>query len=202
MNSPTPRVAAVILAAGSSQRMQSRKQLLPIEGETMVRRALRIALKANLDFVTVALPSGDEEVANALSGLDFEMAPVENPQLGQSESIRIGLEISAQRGCDAILFMPCDLPLLTTQHLNDLISRYQKGENAIVASRYDGAVGTPLVLDNSLWDEVRELRGDIGARKIIARHTDKMTVIDWEGGKFDIDTPTDFENYLSRKSDL
>jgi molybdenum cofactor cytidylyltransferase len=199
MNSPTRRIAAVILAAGSSQRMQSRKQLLLIEGETMVHRALRTALEADFDFVIAAIKSGDEEITQALSGLDFEIAPVENPQLGQSESIRAGLEIAAKRGCDAILFMPCDLPLLTTKHLNALISHYKTGTSAIVASRYDGIVGTPLILDNSLWNELRELRGDIGARKIVSRHSDQTFLIDWEGGKFDLDTPADLEIYLSQK---
>ncbi|RYG70512.1 nucleotidyltransferase family protein, partial [bacterium] len=171
--SPSRRqVSAVLLAAGASQRMKSRKQLLEIEGEPMVRRAVKTVLAAEFVSLTVAVATGDWEVEVAIQDLPVTIASVRNPLLGQSESIRAGLEKTATTGCDGILFLPCDLPLLTAQHLNALIALYQESESQIVASKYDDIIGTPLIVDKSLWYEVRKLQGDVGIRKIASKYTD------------------------------
>ncbi|RYG68700.1 hypothetical protein EON80_11120, partial [bacterium] len=133
----------------------------------------------------------------AIQDLPVTIASVRNPLLGQSESIRAGLERAATTGCDGILFLPCDLPLLTAQHLNALIALYQESESQIVASKYDDVIGTPLIVDKSLWDDVRKLQGDVGIRKISSKYTDSTSSIEWQGGIFDLDTPEDWHSFLN-----
>ncbi len=187
-------VGIVVLAAGMSSRLGTPKQLLEIGGKTLLRRTVETAMSSRAKFVVVCLAKGDSASENALSGLDFRLASVENPQLGQSESVRAGLELAAPY-CDAILFTPCDLPLLSSAHLNALISKFEAENRAIVASRYDGILGAPLILGRELWDEVRALRGDVGARKIVAKHAEKAAFVDWEAGQFDLDTPEDVAKF-------
>ena len=59
MRTERARLAAVVLAAGSSTRMGRNKLLLELGGETLVRRAVRAALGAGVDEVVVVL--GHEE---------------------------------------------------------------------------------------------------------------------------------------------
>ena len=49
------RVAGVILAAGASSRMGTNKMLLELDGESLVRRAVRRALAAGLAPVVVVI---------------------------------------------------------------------------------------------------------------------------------------------------
>ena len=61
--------AGVVLAAGSSTRMGENKLLLPLGGETVVRRAVRTAVEAALDPIIVVLGHEPERVRAALAGL-------------------------------------------------------------------------------------------------------------------------------------
>ena len=58
-------IAAVVLAAGSSTRMGQNKLLLALEGETLVRRAVRAAAGAGLDPVIVVLGHQAERLDEA-----------------------------------------------------------------------------------------------------------------------------------------
>lgn len=189
------QVAAIILAAGCSSRLGTPKQLLEIDGKPLLRRTVETALASQVDLIIVSLSKDAEAFVDSLDGLDYKRAEVENPELGQSESIRAGLEIVAQHDFDAVLITPCDLPLLTTQHLNALMAKYQKGQWQIVASRYDEVLGAPMLIDRALWPELLNLRGDTGARRILPLHSDVTTFINWDEGQFDFDTAEDVERF-------
>jgi CTP:molybdopterin cytidylyltransferase MocA len=124
--------------------------------------------------------------------LDWTRAEVEEAHLGQSESVRAGLRTVQGHGdFDAVLLTPCDLPLLSVAHLNALLSRYRGGNWDIVASKYDGVLGAPLIVGRALWAEVDGLRGDAGVRKILPSHQQSTSYIEWDGGRFDVDTVDD-----------
>lgn len=189
-------MAAVVLAAGSSSRLGRPKQLLEVEGQTLIRRTVQTVLASAVDAVVVATSLGEVNFDAELHGLNWTRATVEHSQLGQSESVRAGLQTVESLGnFDAILFTPCDLPLLSATHLNALVEKYQRGLCNIVASRYDGVLGAPLILDRELWPELRALRGDTGVRKILPSHKGTTTFIEWEAGKFDLDTPDDVKAF-------
>ena len=63
------RVAAVVLAAGSSTRMGRNKLLLDLGGETLVRRAVRAAVDAGVDEVVVVLGHEEPRVRAELGGV-------------------------------------------------------------------------------------------------------------------------------------
>jgi molybdenum cofactor cytidylyltransferase len=194
------RVAVVVLAAGSSTRLGQPKQLLEIGGQTLLRHTLETVLASLADFAVVTLAAGDEASRNALHGLDFRVASVENSQLGQSESVRAGLALAAP-DCDAVLFVPCDLPLLSSAHLDYLITEYRTTGVPVIASKWNDVVGVPALFDQKVWPEFASLSGDEGARRIIRRYKSETVAVDFAGGAFDLDTPEDVtsfrNNYLS-----
>ncbi|MBD0255631.1 MAG: NTP transferase domain-containing protein, partial [Cytophagales bacterium] len=88
---PSTPVGLVILAAGSSSRMGQPKQLLPYDGESLVRRSARLGLLSGCFPVTVVLGAN-----SLLIGTELEDLPVfvtENPdwEAGMASSIRAGL---------------------------------------------------------------------------------------------------------------
>ena len=54
-------------------------------------------------------------------------------------------------------------------------------------------MGPPTFFDKSLFQELSELEGDIGAKSIIRRYFDKIETIDFEKGNLDIDTIDDLK---------
>jgi CTP:molybdopterin cytidylyltransferase MocA len=69
----TPAITAIVLAAGASTRMGRNKLLLEVEGETLVRRAVRAAAGAGLGRVVVVLGHDQARVRAQLDGLPCEM---------------------------------------------------------------------------------------------------------------------------------
>ena len=189
------RVAVLVLAAGHSSRLGTPKQLLEIDGKTLLRRTVETTLASQTGLVVVSLPKDAKAFVDSLHGLNCKWAEVGNPEMGQSESIRAGLEVVAQHEFEAVLITPCDLPLLSSAHLNALIAKYQKEPWQIIASRYGEVLGAPMVIDRALWPALRDLRGDTGARKILPHYQETTTFIDWSEGQFDLDTTEDVERF-------
>ncbi len=189
------RVAAVILAAGKSSRMGAPKQLLEIEGQSLLRRTTQTVVATHFDLVVVV----SRQFA-AVADLPVVEAAFRFEPDALSDSIKNGLaairdwENDSGFLVDAALFVPCDLPLLTSAHLGALLAEY-RGETQIVASRFDGVLGTPMLFDRALWPELDALTGDTGGRQIISRHEKNTASVAWEGGQFDLDTPADVEAF-------
>lgn len=188
------RVAAIVLAAGRSSRMGAPKQLLEIEGRTMLRRAVETVLASRAELVIVVSRHFEEVADLPVVQAAFYREPDE-----LSDSIKNGL--SAIRDweeenalMDAALFVPCDLPLLTSSHLDSLIEKY-RGETQIVASRFAGTSGIPMLFGRALWAELDALEGDKGGRGIVARYPGLTASVDFEGALFDLDTPADLEAF-------
>jgi CTP:molybdopterin cytidylyltransferase MocA len=88
------KVAAVVLAAGASRRLGVLKQLVRLDGETLVERALHVCREAECDPVVVVLGASADVVRKECS-FDDDM--------------------------DGCIVMTCDMPAVTAQHLRELV---------------------------------------------------------------------------------
>jgi len=62
-----------------------------------------------------------------------------------------------------------------------------------VTCNYGEAVGPPALFHRSLFNELMQLKGDAGARKIIEQHKDEVATVPFAKGNIDIDTEEDYE---------
>ena len=117
---------------------------------------------------------------------------------GMASSIRIGLSTLLQifPSADAVIFMVCDQPFISATLLNDLINAQVETCKTIVTSDYGETNGPPALFHRSLFNELMQLEGDAGARKIIEQHGNDVTTVLFPKGAIDIDTEADF-NALS-----
>ncbi|HWA93479.1 MAG TPA: nucleotidyltransferase family protein [Terracidiphilus sp.] len=187
-------VAAILLAAGASRRLGQPKQLLQVHGETLVARNVRIACEAGASQVFVVLGAESKVVQQVLDGT--EAIAIENHrwQEGLSTSVRAGVEaVEAHSGIfDGVLLMNCDQPRLDSVHLASLIAVFEaRSREVIVASSYAGTNGVPALFPRRLFNELKMLTGDKGARMLFARNTDALIAVPFDGGDIDIDTPDD-----------
>lgn len=191
-------VAAVLLAAGGSRRMGSPKQLLRIDGITLVRRAAEIALASRCQAVYLVVGAAAEALRQELSGLDLEV--VENPgwETGLAGSIRVGIEAvrAARPELDAAILAPVDQPRLHTPLLDRLIEVFEGGERGIVACSYAGTVGAPALFARAHFPELTALRGDRGAKSLLEAHAAELAQVPFPDGATDLDTPEDFQRFI------
>ena len=188
-----PCIGAVILAAGSSSRMTTPKQLLKIRGQTLVRRATTSAIEAGCRPVVVVTGSHATATRRALSGLGVLETKNKEWPAGMSSSIRAGIEAISKLNfkVDAVVLIVCDQPFVTGEVIGKLINTHCKTGCSIVASSYDGTFGVPALFEKRHYRKLMALEGAAGAKQVIQKHLAATQLVDFPEGAIDIDTPED-----------
>ncbi len=197
MNDSEANWAVIILAAGRSSRMGQAKQLVVVDGERMVRRAVGVALASGAtEVVLVTGAYGDEvvaAVADLAQGAAGRLRLVHNPEweAGQAGSMQVGLRALAATDRAAI-FLPVDQPYMQPQLLQQLATAWQAGA-MLVAPMVEGKLrGAPALFDHSLWPELLQVKGDMGGRGVLRAHAEQVQTIDAPAAWLrDVDTPED-----------
>ena len=86
--SPLPHVA-VVLAAGGSRRLGQPKQLLKRDGETLVHRAVRLALETKPQRVLLVVGGHAQAMRDAVADLDVEVVMNTGWEEGLASSVRV-----------------------------------------------------------------------------------------------------------------
>jgi molybdenum cofactor cytidylyltransferase len=189
---PEPRVAAVVLAAGSSQRMGRNKLLLDVGGESLVRRAVRTSADAGVDDVIVVLGHEEERVRAELAGL--RCVPVVNPDHaeGAGTSVRTGVRQAA--GADALIVVLADMPFVTAEMIGTLVRRYRQTRAPLVVSHYGEVQAPPTLYDRALFEELLAIPGERCAKQVVRRHEAEAEVVPWPADALrDVDVPADYD---------
>jgi molybdenum cofactor cytidylyltransferase len=189
-------VPAIVLAAGASRRLGQPKQLVRVAGETLLAYTLRIAREATSEPILVVLGARQEEIAANVDLSHVNVATNPDWEQGIASSIRAGIRalMDLDPDASAVLFLVCDQPRLTADHLRSLIEAHeQAGEPAIVASHYAGATGIPAIFPAGQFANLLALKGDAGARYLLRNTGCAVVEVEFSGGEADIDTPSDLE---------
>jgi molybdenum cofactor cytidylyltransferase len=186
------RVAAVVLAAGGSERFGTPKQLLPWERDTLLGRVVDVALASQADPVIVVLGHQADDCRAALG--DRPVQVVVNPDWaqGQSTSVQAGLA-ALPANVSAALFPLVDQPGVSPAVLNALIERHRATLAPVVWPEYRGQRGNPVLFDRVTFPQLNRLTGDTGGRPVLKAHAGQAerVPITEPGIVIDIDTPDD-----------
>jgi len=185
------RIAAVVLAAGGSSRLEQPKPLLRFRGRPLVLYSVEAALAAGLYPVTVVVGHASEEVRRALDISPVRVVENHEWTAGQSSSVRLGLE-DVEPGIEAVIFFLADMPFVSPATVRRLIERHRTRLSAIVAPASGGRRGNPVLFDRSVFPGLRSLKGDTGGRVLFDRFTVDEIACD-ELELMDVDTPGDVE---------
>jgi molybdenum cofactor cytidylyltransferase len=158
-----------------------------------VHRAVRAAFECGAKFVVLVTGARRDEVSSAVS--DFETLVFTNNsewESGLASSLRAGLDAAeAHRPFDGVLVTLADQPLVDAASLKKLIAPFDR-EHRIIASRYAGTIGVPVLIGAEYLSELMDLEGDRGAGPWLRAHRDNLTSIEMPGAAVDVDTPEDF----------
>jgi molybdenum cofactor cytidylyltransferase len=187
-------VAGVVLAAGSSSRMGQDKLLLRLDGESVLRRAVRRALAAGLDPVIVVLGHGaNPRVRDELAGLAVHPVVNPDPSRGIQTSRQVGIAAVPREACAAVLLL-ADMPFVTEEMIAALVRRYRESTAPLVISEYGEVQAPPTLYGRSLFSELLAAEGDEGAKRVIQRHAGEAVVVAWPAAALaDLDRPEDYE---------
>jgi xanthine dehydrogenase accessory factor len=173
------------------------KTSLPIAGRTMLQRVVETFLAAPFDRVRVIVPPGESPTLPE----DPRVEVLENAerQEGMASSIRRGLK-EVPEGTEVAAIALADLPFVRETTLRRLVEAMTSRQDAIVYPTYRGRAGHPVLWPPGLFEELRQLHGDRGARAILERHREQTVAVavDDEGVCLDIDTPADYSRAMFR----
>jgi molybdenum cofactor cytidylyltransferase len=192
-------VAAIILAAGRSSRMGSHKLLLPFRGRPIVNWVLAAACASQADPVTIVLGHETEQVNAALQAERWFLT-IHNPWYmdGMSTSLKIGLA-AMPKDVDGAIILLGDQPLITPEIINAMIAESANDPDAIIAASYQGQRGNPVLFPRHYFGELEAITGDEGGRSVLARHPERVRLVEIDDALagFDVDTPEEYQALLS-----
>lgn len=195
-----PRVGVVVLAAGSSSRMNLPKLALTVGEDTLLGRAIDAACASEADDVVVVTGAYRSVYQPIVDAWGVQELFNEAWSEGQASSVRCAVEYARTSGWEAMLCMVADQPAIDSIVLNRLMEHYRATPARAHVSRAAGADGSPCLFDCACFDELTQLKGDQGARK---RYRDwgkeQVHYVDYSNPHFftDIDTPEDLAAYDS-----
>ena len=190
-------VSAVVLAAGASTRMGRQKLLLPLGGETLVRRVVRAVCDAGFDEVLVVVGSEHEQVVRALEGQPIRHAVNPYYATGMGSSFRTA--VANLPDSDAAMFALADQPLVTSVEYRQVLATYRQHLSPIVSVRYGDVMAPPHLFSREFFPELAAL--EHGARPVLLRHRDRTTIRMFPPDLLvDVDTPDDYEDVKRRLS--
>lgn len=187
---------AIILAAGNSSRFGDNKLLFPIRQKPMYRHITehlyRLKKKKMLEHI-ILVTQYEEILADVRSAFP-ELTAVYNPtpEQGISGSIQLGILCLRQINPDseACLFTVADQPFLTEASVQTLLRIRQARGTGIAAASNGGQIGNPVIFSSAYYDELMQLHGDVGGKKVLLRHLDDTALCPVPDEELkDIDTP-------------
>jgi molybdenum cofactor cytidylyltransferase len=185
--------AIVILAAGDSSRLGRSKQLVEINGKTLLEHTINVAIKAEVEMVCVVLGSKYKILEDHIKDKQVEIVHNKNWKDGMATSITCGLNyvLAVQADTDKIIFMVCDQVYVNTELINALIETQSESQLPIIASAYGETFGIPALFSKEMFGELLELRGDTGAGRLIRINKDKVATVWFDKGEIDVDEESD-----------
>ena len=202
-------ISAVLLAAGSARRFGGQKLLasVPREGSSipLVRLSVICLLAAKLERVVVVVGRDGELVRQCLADLHLELVANAEAETGMSSSLRLGVTEAARRwpDSDGILIALGDQPIVDREIIEAVVTQLRRDADgacapAIVAPRFQGRLGTPVLFTSQLVPELLALRGDRGARSVVERDLSRVRFVDFDRPPpLDVDTVTDLTHLTS-----
>ncbi len=195
-------IAAIVPAAGRSERMGRPKLILPIRGMPLIARVVIALRDGGASRVVVVAPSrlepGAIAVIEAAESQGAEVVIPEQPTLDMRASVELGLERLAE-GLEptALLLTPGDIPGLMREAVARVIEASIGSPGRIIVPRHAGRRGHPLLLPWPLATEIPRLRPGVGINTLLADHSELIHFVEIEDpGLFeDLDTPDDYRRW-------
>ena len=182
--------AVVVLAAGAGSRYHGTRHKLSeqLGGESVLVRTLRNAIASEMSVVLVISESLIAQAQGLVAPRDMVVVDARaQTGWGMGDSIAAGVSIHAS--ATGWLVLPADMPLVRPSSLRAVADALDL--QPIAFAQHRGRRGHPVGFGAELFSELVMLKGDEGARRLLARYPTAAVELDDPGVLFDIDTVDD-----------
>jgi molybdenum cofactor cytidylyltransferase len=166
----TKNIAAVLLAAGRSQRMGAFKPLLPFGGVTVAEACVVALREAGAVEVVVVVGHRKREVRAALAhlpGVRFAFNEAEGSEMGVS--VARGVEALSEEA-EVVLVALVDHPAVPAAEIRKLIDERRRAGARLVVPEWRGRGGHPVLVDLAYREELLSLVPEKGLRALFEAH--------------------------------
>ena len=186
-------LAAVILAAGRSNRMGAFKPLLPFGKQTVIESCIDCLRKGGVETIVVVLGHRAEEVQARISHLDVLRALNPEPDSEMNASIAVGVnELPAT--AKATLIALADHPAVPPIVVSSLIQAWENGARLVIPT-WQNRGGHPVLIDLRYRQELQNLDPNRGLRALFTAHREEVRRLPVESPYVarDMDTWDDYQ---------
>jgi molybdenum cofactor cytidylyltransferase len=183
-------IAAIVLAAGKSERMGRPKALLPFRGTTFLENILNSISRSSIRQTVVVAGHHRDEIAASIHLPDLVFNP--DYEQGMITSFQAGIRALPAEALGAVLFL-VDHPLVEPSTIDSLIAGFAPGR--IVLPVFEGRRGHPVLFAAEVLQEILALPASQGANIVVRKDPSRIVEVpvDAPGILVDIDTPEQFE---------
>ncbi len=205
-------ITGILMASGLSRRMGTNKLLLCIDNTPLIQRTLQtidqsslqklIVVYSDPDVLAVIRKFDQERKGNHNPNMALRWVYNENPEIGQSESVKIGM-YESNPSSTGYMFFVADQPFLKTEVINRIVDTADKNPDHIIVPTYNGDRGMPILFPGKYRLDLLGVSGDKGGRSIIDENMDQtifLPISDSRVGQ-DMDTMEDYEKACKMESE-
>lgn len=183
-----------MLAGGGASRFGRNKLLLKIGGESLLRRATRLALRLTGRRCLVVLGADASRLRAEVVGLGVPIVVNRAWRKGMAGSLRAGVEALPASAAAALVVL-ADQYAVGAPDLDRLARSWSGRPRLAAAAVVGGASGAPAILPRRYFGPIRRLRGDLGARRLLRQDAATVTPVEMPSAAQDLDTPGDLETF-------
>ena len=167
------KVAAILLAAGQSKRMGAFKPLLPFGERTVIETCIDYLERGGVETIIVVLGHQAEAIKEKLQGFPVRFALNPDPESQMGESIACGVR-ELPLDCQATLITPSDYPAISSAVVVTLINSWRTRAAKLLAPKYEGRSGHPVLVDLCFRDQLLNLDPQRGLRGLFAEYREQI----------------------------
>jgi molybdenum cofactor cytidylyltransferase len=196
---PTSAVAAILLAAGSSQRFGAGNKLLAdVDGRPLIFRVAAGLTRSRVREVVVVTGPDRSEIEQALHGFGVRFVHNTDHHAGMGRSIAVGIR-SLDSETQGALICPGDMPEVRTELVDKLIAAFEQNgaEGIIFPVLPDGSQRNPVLWPRRFFARLAALGGPAGGKALLAGLDMETVAVPAPAGAdfLDIDTAEDLARY-------
>jgi molybdenum cofactor cytidylyltransferase len=198
----TPRLVAIVPAAGLSRRMGQPKLLLDLAGRTVMARVIETLHDAGITRCLVVVRADDLALIQEVTAAGGEVVLPAIDPADMRQSVEWGLRAvgsgesgvgSQKTPCDGWVLVPADHPTLNAPLVRELMAAWSASPSQIAVPAYEGRRGHPTIFPWNLAEEVFRLPPEQGLNHILRCDPTRVQEVVVSDARVldDLDTPED-----------
>lgn len=184
----------LLIAAGQSARLGRAKQLLPFKDSVLIKYVIDECIESDLGEVYVVLGAYANDILPFIKGDACKVLVHEQWSDGMSSTIAYGIRhMSFDDDIEGVIIVLSDQIYFNKELLFAISKKRKETQAKVIISKYQEGQGPPSFFDKRLFEELKDLKGDNGAKSVVHKYKSELEIVRFPKGNIDIDEPVDLQ---------